>query len=85
VKPLLFVTGHAPAYRVGAFERLHAREGVLVALFGGRAKHGGPVFEGVMPFPHRHVRPREVARLAASGDYRAVICPTGGRARRACR
>ena len=24
VKPVLFVTGHAPAYRVAAFERLHA-------------------------------------------------------------
>jgi glycosyltransferase involved in cell wall biosynthesis len=80
VKPLLFVTGHVPAYRVGALERLHTREEIVVALFGGRAKHGGPVFEGVMPFPHRHVSPAELARLAASRDYRAVVCPTGGRA-----
>jgi hypothetical protein len=42
VKPVLFVTGHAPAYRVGAFARLHEREGIEVALFGGRSLHGGP-------------------------------------------
>ena len=41
MKPVLFVTGHAPAYRVGAFERLHERENVEFALFGGRLKHGG--------------------------------------------
>ncbi len=79
MKPLLFVTGHAPAYRVGAFARLHERETIELALFGGRSKHGGQVFEGEMPFPHRHVRPRELTRLAASGAYRAVVCPTGGR------
>jgi glycosyltransferase involved in cell wall biosynthesis len=79
VKPVLFVTGHAPAYRVGAFARLHEREEIELALFGGRSKHGGRAFEGPLPFPHRHVRPHELAPLAASGDYRAVVCPTGGR------
>jgi glycosyltransferase involved in cell wall biosynthesis len=79
VKPLLFVTGHAPAYRVGALARLHEREGLELALFGGRSKHGGEVFEREMPFPNRHLRPRELAALAAGGDYRAVVCPTGGR------
>jgi len=79
VRPVLFVTGHAPAYRVGALARLHELEDIEVALFGGRAKHGGGVFEGVMPFPHRHVRPRELALLAARGRYRAVVCSTGGR------
>jgi glycosyltransferase involved in cell wall biosynthesis len=79
MKPVLFVTGHAPTYRVGAFARLHEREEIELALFGGRSKHGGEVFAGEMPFPHRHVRPRELLALAASGDYRAVICPTGGR------
>jgi glycosyltransferase involved in cell wall biosynthesis len=78
-KPVLFVTGHAPGYRVGAFARLHEREGIELALFGGRSKHGGDVFAGEMPFPHRHVHPRELLGLAASGDYRAVVCPTGGR------
>jgi glycosyltransferase involved in cell wall biosynthesis len=79
MKPVLFVTGHAPAYRVGAFARLHEREGIEVALFGGRSKHGGGAFEGELPFPHHHLRQRELATLAASGHYRAVICPTGGR------
>jgi len=79
VKPVLFVTGHAPAYRVGAFARLHELEGIELALFGGRSRHGGADFAGELPFPHRHVRPIELAALAASSRYRAVICPTGGR------
>ncbi|MHB8242743.1 MAG: glycosyltransferase family 4 protein [Solirubrobacteraceae bacterium] len=79
MKPVLFVTGHAPAYRVGAFERLHEREGIELALFGGPSKHGGSDFAGELPFPHRHVRPMELHALAASSRYRAVVCPTGGR------
>jgi glycosyltransferase involved in cell wall biosynthesis len=79
VKPVLFVTGHVPGYRVGAFARLHEREDIEVATFGGRYKHGGEVFEGDMPFPHRLMPPRARAALAASGRYRAVVCPTGGR------
>jgi glycosyltransferase involved in cell wall biosynthesis len=79
MKPVLFVTGHAPAYRVGAFARLHEREGIEVALFGGRSTHGGGEFAGELPFPHRHVRQHEPAALAASGSYRAVVCSTGGR------
>jgi glycosyltransferase involved in cell wall biosynthesis len=79
MKPLLFVTGHAPAYRVGALERLHEREGIELALFGGRYKHGGPGFEEAMSFPQRHVGARELFAMAAGGDYRAVVCPTGGR------
>ncbi len=78
-KPVLFVTGHAPAYRVGGLARLHEREQIELALFGGRSKHGGAGFEQEMPFPYRHVKPHELYGLAASGDYRAVICPTGGR------
>jgi glycosyltransferase involved in cell wall biosynthesis len=79
VKPVLFVTGHAPAYRVAAFERLHEREDVELALFGGRLKHGGGPTAHELPFPHRHVREHELYALAASGRYRAVVCPTGGR------
>jgi glycosyltransferase involved in cell wall biosynthesis len=77
--PVLFATGHAPAYRVGAFARLHEREGIELALFGGRSLHGGPARRGELPFPHRHVGPRELYGLSASGRYRAVVCPTGGR------
>jgi glycosyltransferase involved in cell wall biosynthesis len=79
VKPLLFVTGHVPAYRVGALAVLHEREGIELALFGGRYKHGGAGLDAEMPFPNRHVHPRELFALAAGGDYRAVVCPTGGR------
>ena len=79
MRPLLFVTGHAPAYRVGAFACLHEHEHIEVALFGGRSRHGGADFEGELPFPHRYVRQTELAALAASRRYRAVVCPTGGR------
>jgi glycosyltransferase involved in cell wall biosynthesis len=79
VKPVLFATGHAPAYRAGAFALLHEREDVEFALFGGRSKHGGGHFEGELPFPHSHRSPGELASLAAGGRYRAVICSTGGR------
>ncbi len=109
MRPVLFVTGHAPADRVGAFAALHAREQIEVALFGGRSKHGTavrpgsepagttppeskppeggltahgaalPAHEAELPFPHRHVTQLEAGRLAASGDYRAVVVSTGGR------
>jgi glycosyltransferase involved in cell wall biosynthesis len=86
VKPVLFVTGHAPAYRVGAFLRLHEREQVEYALFGGRVKHGGGESTEELPFPHIHTsehtlnKARELYALASSGRYRAVVCSTGGRA-----
>jgi glycosyltransferase involved in cell wall biosynthesis len=93
MKPVLFVTGHAPPERVGAFAALHERETIEVALFGGRSLHG-PDMPGArretaagasaapraeLPFPHRYVRQHETARLASSGAYRAVVCSTGGR------
>jgi glycosyltransferase involved in cell wall biosynthesis len=79
MKPVLFVTGHAPFDRVGAFARLHEREDVEFALFGGRSQHGGIAEAQELPFPHRHVRQHEVAALAAAGRHRAVVVSTGGR------
>ena len=79
MKPVLFVTGNVPAYRVGALARLHEREGIEVCLFGGRSTHGGPPSAGTLPFPARTAAPPELARLARSAGYRAVVCPTGGR------
>jgi glycosyltransferase involved in cell wall biosynthesis len=79
MKPVLFVTGYAPAYRVGAFERLHEREQVEFALFGGRLKHGGGGSAEMLPFPHVRPREHELYALASSGRYRAVVCSTGGR------
>jgi glycosyltransferase involved in cell wall biosynthesis len=79
MKPVLFVTGHVAPERVGAFASLHERENVQFALFGGPSKHGGSLITGDLPFPHLHVRQHELARLAASANYRAVVCSTGGR------
>jgi len=75
----LFVTNHVPPDRVGAFQALHARTPIELALFGGRSTHatGGVADPGV---PHRHVGAREIARLAASGRYDAVVAGTAGRA-----
>jgi glycosyltransferase involved in cell wall biosynthesis len=75
----MFVTGHAPAYRAGAFARLHELEDIELVLFGGRVRHGGDPAPPALGVPCRDVRPREVYRLAASGNYRAVVCSTAGR------
>jgi hypothetical protein len=72
MKPVLFVTGHAPPDRVGAFAALHERESIEVALYGGRSLHGpsAPGTRGEtgesprvtphaeLPFPHRYVSQR---------------------------
>jgi glycosyltransferase involved in cell wall biosynthesis len=79
VKPVLFVTNHAPPYRAGAFAALHESEEVEFALVGGDVRHGGGGTAAALGFPHRHVREREVGRLAASGDYRAVVAGLSGR------
>lgn len=78
VKPVLFVTNHVPPDRVGAFVALHRRVPLELAIFGGRSKHAtaGVQDPGV---PHRHVRQRDVARLAGSGRYRVVVAGTAGR------
>jgi glycosyltransferase involved in cell wall biosynthesis len=79
MKPVLFVTGHAPFDRVGAFACLSEREHVEFALFGGRSQHGAPDRRERLPFAHRHVEQRQIGALAASGRYRAVVCSAGGR------
>jgi glycosyltransferase involved in cell wall biosynthesis len=91
MKPVLFVTGHAPPDRTPAFAALHAREGIELALFGGRLQHGTsatPREPGAMTqkpqaqalqVPHRRVRQRELFKLAAAGEHRAVVLSTGGR------
>jgi glycosyltransferase involved in cell wall biosynthesis len=82
VGPVLLVTGHAPPDRLPAFAALHAREGIEVALFGGRTRHAtadAEIESRTLPFPARPVAQREIHALAASGRYRAVVCGTGGR------
>jgi glycosyltransferase involved in cell wall biosynthesis len=78
MKPILFVTNHVPPERVGAFAELHRRAPLELAIFGGRSIHAteGVADPGV---PHRYVQQRDVAALAASRRYRAVICGTAGR------
>jgi glycosyltransferase involved in cell wall biosynthesis len=78
-KPILFVTNHVPPERVGAFAALHRRVPIELALFGGRSIHATAGVEdpGV---PHRFVEQRQIAALARSRRYAAVVCGTAGRA-----
>ncbi len=80
MKPLLFITGNVPEYRLGALRALHEREEIEVALFGGRSLHGGPGEPAALPFPALRAGTRELAALASSGRHRAVVCSTAGRA-----
>ena len=72
-RPVLFVTNHAPAYRVGAFAALHEREDVVFALVGGRVRHGGggtPAGDAAVP----RARDRRARGVRAGGQrarYRA--------------
>jgi glycosyltransferase involved in cell wall biosynthesis len=79
VKPVLFVTNHAPPFRVGAFAALHEREDVVFALIGGAVRHGGGAGPGALPFPVLRPSQRAVLRLAASGRFRAVVAGLSGR------
>jgi glycosyltransferase involved in cell wall biosynthesis len=77
-RPVLFIVNLVPPDRVGAFAALHRREGIELALFGGRSHHATAGVEdpGV---PFRRVSQRSVHALAASGRYRAVVAGTAGR------
>jgi len=80
-RPVLFVTNHAPVFRVGAFAALHEREGVVFALVGGDVRHGGGAggSAGALPFPVVRPTQRGVLRLAASRRHRAVVAGLSGR------
>ncbi len=78
-RPVLFVTNHAPPFRVGAFQALHEREKVVFALIGGEVRHGGGVTDEELPFHVKRPSERDVLRLAGSGRYRAVIAGLSGR------
>jgi glycosyltransferase involved in cell wall biosynthesis len=79
MKPVLFVTNHAPAFRIGAFAALHEAEDVVFALVGGGVRHGGAITHTDLPFPVIRPTQRAVARLAASGRFRAVVAGLSGR------
>jgi glycosyltransferase involved in cell wall biosynthesis len=76
--PVLFVTNHVPPDRRGAFQALHRRVPIELALFGGRSHHATAGVEdpGV---PHEHLTQRDCFRKARSGEHRAVVCGTAGR------
>ena len=79
-RPVLFVTNHAPDFRIGAFAALHARQGVVFALIGGDVRHGGALADdAALPFPVVRPPERGVLRLAASGRFRAVVAGLSGR------
>jgi glycosyltransferase involved in cell wall biosynthesis len=79
MRPVLFVTGHVAADRAGAFELLHERVSIELALYGGRHQHGTPPEAPPAAVPHRFVDQRQIGPLVASGAYRAVVVGTGGR------
>jgi len=78
-KPVLFVTNYAPPFRVPSFAALHEREDVVFALVGGALRHGGGAGMPAGQFPAVRAPQRGVARLAASGRFRAVIAGLSGR------
>jgi glycosyltransferase involved in cell wall biosynthesis len=78
-RPVLFVTNHAPPFRVGAFAALHEREDIVFALIGGDLRHGGGAGGEALPFPVVRPSQRGVLRLAASGRFRAVVAGLSGR------
>jgi glycosyltransferase involved in cell wall biosynthesis len=77
-RPVLLVTNLVAPDRMGAFQALHQRENIELALFGGRSHHATTAVEDPS-VPHRTITQREVYALAASGRYRAVIAGTAGR------
>jgi glycosyltransferase involved in cell wall biosynthesis len=77
-RPVLFVTNHAPPARAGDLAALHEREGIEVALVGGRMEHGA-VGTVTLEAPHRTVAQSAVFGLASSDRYRAVVCGIAGR------
>jgi glycosyltransferase involved in cell wall biosynthesis len=77
-RPVLLVTNLVAPDRAGAFQHLHEREGLHLALFGGRSHHAtGHVDD--LAIPHDAITQREAYNYAASGRYRAVIAGTAGR------
>jgi glycosyltransferase involved in cell wall biosynthesis len=79
LKPVLFVTNYAPPFRVPSFAALHEREDVVFALVGGELRHGGGAGARASHFPVLRPPQRAIARLAASGRFRAVVAGLSGR------
>ena len=79
-RPVLFVTNHAPPFRVGAFRALHEREDVVFALIGGDVRHGGGAGGGGAAVPGRCARASAASRGSPRpGAIRAVVAGLSGR------
>jgi glycosyltransferase involved in cell wall biosynthesis len=79
LKRVLFLTGHVPASRSGAYAALGERVPLDLVLYGGRHQHGAPPGPAPANVLARAVRQRDVGRVIAGGEYAAVIAGTGGR------
>jgi glycosyltransferase involved in cell wall biosynthesis len=79
LKRVLFLTGHVPASRRGAYAALGARLPLELVLYGGRHQHGAPPAAPPGSVLTRQVHQREIAGIIARGEYSAVIAGTGGR------
>jgi glycosyltransferase involved in cell wall biosynthesis len=77
VSSVLFVTNHAPPFRIGAFKALSEREDVVFALIGGDVRHGGGGTAAELPFRAIFPPQRAVARLARR--YDVVVAGLSGR------
>ena len=78
-RPVLFVTNHAPPYRVGRVRGAARARGRRVRAVRRPLAPRDGAASRTLAFPHRHVTQREVHALAASGRYRAVVAGTAGR------
>lgn len=75
MKPVLFVTGHAPPDRMGAFAALHEREDIEVALYGGRSLHG-PRVPDTSGAPDAPSAPGEIGEIGETGETGEPPCAT---------
>ena len=78
MKPVLLVTSDVPPDRVAPFRALHDSLPIVVARFGGTRRHASAGVEdpGV---PTLDVSEAQVAKLAASRGFRAVVAGTVGK------
>jgi glycosyltransferase involved in cell wall biosynthesis len=77
-RPVLLVTNLVAPDRAGVFGALHERQGLHLALFGGRSHHATGAVDH-LDVPHTDITQREAYNMAASGRFRAVIAGTAGR------
>lgn len=78
-RPVLFVTNFTPAFRRPSFAALDRAEDVVFALVGGRVRHGGGTGGEAPELRTAYPSQRAVARLAASGRFRAIVAGLSGR------